>query len=184
MTISYSEAKTIIRNHYSLLWKRRLGVESGHDPIPQLQRHQQTILFRLRTGHCRFLSHLYRIKVSPTNECPCKTGTQTPQHILQDCPTFRTLRCHFWPEGTDMRQKLWGSHKDLERTAEYIRATELEIWLHDQTKLERWRRRRRSKVKSFKNYEPRKRDLCKLDHVSFQGEVSHRGMNNKTTMVG
>ena len=43
--VSYSEAKTIIRNHYSLLWKRRLGVESGHDPIHQLQRHQQTILF-------------------------------------------------------------------------------------------------------------------------------------------
>ena len=125
--VSYCEAKTIIRNHYSMMWKRRLGVESGHEPIHQLQRHQQTILFRLRTGHCRLLSHLYRLKVSPTNECPCNTGIQTPEHILQDCPTFRALRCQLWPDGADMRQKLWGSRQDLEQTADYIRATGLNV---------------------------------------------------------
>ena len=32
-SVSYSEAKTIIHNHYGLLWKTRLGAESGSDPI-------------------------------------------------------------------------------------------------------------------------------------------------------
>ena len=126
-SVSYSEAKAIIHNHYSLLWKTRLGVESGHDPIHQLERHQQTILFRLRTGHSRLLGHMYRLKISHTNECPCKTGTQTPQHILQDCPTFSTQRCQIWPEGANMEQKLWGSRQDLERTAGFIKMTDLMI---------------------------------------------------------
>ena len=45
--------------------------------------------FRLRTGHCHLLPLLYRLNLSHTNECPCCTGSQTPEYILQDCPIYQ-----------------------------------------------------------------------------------------------
>ena len=57
--VNYQEAKTIIRNQCRSEWRKKLGGNNVPDPIHQLQRHQQTILFRLRTGHCGLLSHLH-----------------------------------------------------------------------------------------------------------------------------
>lgn len=125
--VTYREAKTIIHSQYSSQWKRRLGVENGADPIHQLKRHQQIVLFRLRTGHCRLLSHLYRLKIAHTDECPCGTGLQTPEHILLHCPTHATLRHQTWPEGTTIDVQLWGDRHDLEKTAGYIVATGLTV---------------------------------------------------------
>ena len=125
--VTYREAKTIIHNQYRTQWKRRLGVETGTDPIHQLQRHQQTILFRLRTGHCRLLSHLHRLKISHTDLCPCGTGPQTPEHILQYCPAHQALRKHTWPDGAELQVKLWGSRPDLERTVDFVMATKLPV---------------------------------------------------------
>ena len=69
------------------------GSNSGTvGPTHQLQRHQQTILFQLRAGHCRLLSHLHHLKISHTDECPCGTGPQTPEHILQQCPAHNTVQ--------------------------------------------------------------------------------------------
>ena len=123
--VTYREAKTVIRNHYRNQWKRRLGADSGVDPIHQLQRHQQTILFRLRTGHCRLLSHLNRLKIAHTDECPCGTGPQTPEHILQNCPAHEALRRQTWPQGAELQEQLWGSRRDLEKTVGYAVATGL-----------------------------------------------------------
>jgi ribonuclease HI len=125
--IPYREAKTIIHNKYVSQWREKMDGDSRVDPVHQLQRYQQTIIFRLRTGHCRLLSHLYRLRISHTNECPCGTGLQTPGHILQDCPTYSILRHDTWPEVSETRQKLWGSRPDLERTASFVVATGLKI---------------------------------------------------------
>ena len=126
--VTYREAKTIIHNQFQSQWKRRLGaLESGADPIHQLQRHQQTVLFRLRTGHCRLLSHLHRLKMAYTDQCPCGTGPQTPEHVLLHCPAHETLRNQTWPGGVELQAQLWGSRPELERTADFIRATGLQV---------------------------------------------------------
>jgi ribonuclease HI len=125
--VTYREAKTIIHNQYRSQWKRRLGADNGEDSIHQLQRHQQTILFRLRTGHCRLLSHLNRLGIAHSDECPCGTGSQTPEHVLQHCPAHDVLRRQTWPEGTELRVQLWGGRHDLERTVGFIMATGLQV---------------------------------------------------------
>ena len=125
--VTYNEAKTIIHNQYSSGWKRKLNISTGDDPIHQLQRHQQTILFRLRTGHCRLLNHLHRLKISHTDQCQCGTGTQTPAHILQNCPAHNALRRQTWPEGAELQDKLWGCREDLEKTVDFVRVAGLQI---------------------------------------------------------
>ena len=40
------------------------------------------MIFTLKTGHCRLLSHLYRLNLSHTNQCPCGTVIWTPEHLL------------------------------------------------------------------------------------------------------
>ena len=68
--MSYSEARTIIRN-FSLEWQQRLDIGTEEDSIHQLGRAAQVTIFRLRTRHCQLLSHLHRLKFSHSDECPC-----------------------------------------------------------------------------------------------------------------
>ena len=86
--MSYSEAKTILRNTFRTEWQQRLDIGTEEDSIHQLDRAAQVTIFRLGTGHCQLLSHLHRLKISHSDECPCGTGPQTLNHILHSCPTF------------------------------------------------------------------------------------------------
>ena len=106
--MSYSEAKTILRNNFRMEWRQRLDIGTEEDSILQLDRAAQVTIFRLRTGHCQLLSHLHRLKISHSDECPCGTGPQTPNHILHSCPTFDALRRETWPSPVDAHRKLWG----------------------------------------------------------------------------
>ena len=124
--ISYSEAKTLLRNCFYSSWRARLGPREK-DETDHLTRRQQTIIFRLRTGHCRLLAHLNRIRISHTDECPCGTETQTPEHILQSCPIHDKLRQATWPDGEDLQEKLWGAAESLRRTADFIIETKMDI---------------------------------------------------------
>ena len=74
-------------------------------------------ILRLRTGHCQFLSHLHTLNISHSDECPCGTGPQTPNHILQSCPTFDAPRRQTWPSPVDAHRKLWGPVETLRQTA-------------------------------------------------------------------
>lgn len=38
---------------------------------------------------------------------------QTPEHVLQERPTLTDLRKQTWPQGSELRWKLWGCHEDL-----------------------------------------------------------------------
>ena len=71
--MSYSEAKTILRNNFRTEWQQRLDIGTEEDSIHQLDRAAQVTIFRLRTGHCQLLSHLNRLKIS----------TQTNVHAAQ-----------------------------------------------------------------------------------------------------
>ena len=55
-------------------------------------REQETV-FRLRTGHSRLSHHLYsELRIGHTEQCPCGTGDQTTEHLLQSCPLYEPLR--------------------------------------------------------------------------------------------
>ena len=75
--MSYSEAKTILRNNFRTEWRQRLDIGTEEDSIHQLDRAAQITIFRLRIEHCQLLSHPHRLKISYSDECPCGTGPQT-----------------------------------------------------------------------------------------------------------
>ena len=80
--LSYREVKTLIHNQKKAIFHSQTG---GHNPnqdaLHQLQRHQQTTNFHLRTGHCRLNSHLKRIGVKTSAQCA----------LWRSAPNIRTL---------------------------------------------------------------------------------------------
>ena len=90
--VTYHEIKTIIKNNISR--KNTDQSNEREDNISKLNSHreEQVMIFPARTGHCQLLSHMNKLKLAHTNECPCGTGIQTVEHILQDCPQYTELR--------------------------------------------------------------------------------------------
>jgi ribonuclease HI/uncharacterized protein YaaR (DUF327 family) len=124
--ISYSEAKTLVKRHFKTTWTNHHSLPSD-DQMPHLRRQEQTTIFRLRTGHCRLLYHMHRLGLSHTPDCPCQTGPQTPEHVLQFCPMYKEARTKLWPAGATLKTQLWGSKQDLQATANFINITKLII---------------------------------------------------------
>ena len=79
--------KTLIHNKKKAIFHCKTG---GHNQNQythhQLPRHQQIIIFRLRTGHCRLNSHLNRTGVKTSTQCPCGEVDQTPETVLLTLP--------------------------------------------------------------------------------------------------
>ena len=48
-----------------------LDIGTEEDNILQLDRAAQVTICRLKTRHCQLLSHLHRLEISPSDECPC-----------------------------------------------------------------------------------------------------------------
>ena len=125
---SYSEAKTIIKAKLQSKWIQQHSRYNRTDPYYLLTRQEQVVVFRLRTGHNRLNHHLYtKFRIGRTEQCPCETGSQTAEHLLQSCPLHDALRRRTWPDPTPVAQKLYGSLGDLQRTATYIAETGLSI---------------------------------------------------------
>ena len=124
-SMSYSKAKAIIRNSFRTEWRQRLDIGTEENSIHQPDRAARVTIFRLRIGHSQRLSHLRRLKISHSDECPCGTGPQTPYLILQSCPTFNTLRRQTWPSPVDAHTKLWRLVETLRLTADFALLTRL-----------------------------------------------------------
>ena len=92
-----------------------IGASSSPPP-----RHEQTTIFRLRTGHCGLRAHLKRIGVMNSALCDCKEAEQTVHHIVQDCPIWRKQRHQLWPQDELATNKLWGTAEDLRRTTQFL----------------------------------------------------------------
>ena len=86
----------------------RLEATTKTSALHQLPRHQQTTIFRLRTGHCRLNNHLKRIGVKTSAQC-CGEADQTPEHFLQSCSLYHQARQQIWPTYVSLKTKLWGS---------------------------------------------------------------------------
>ena len=126
--VTYEEVKAFLRSRFRTDWmKLNNGYQAHQDPIRKLERRQQTLIFRLRTGHCGLRAHLKRIGVTDTSQCQCGLSDQTPSHILQDCPLFAEMRQQTWPGGADLHNKLWGTADDLHRTSSFAASLGLQI---------------------------------------------------------
>ena len=123
-------ASVIQRSQNSYPYKKKAifhykteGYNPNQEALHQLARHQQTIIFRLRTGHCRLNSHLKRIGVKTSAQCLCGEADQTPEHYLQPCSLHQQARQQIRPTCVSLKTKLWGSAEDLLLTSRYAALT-------------------------------------------------------------
>ena len=122
--LSYKETRTLIRNRQKSTFSASIGgYNPQKDPLHQLSRHEQTTIFRLRTGHCGLKGHLKKFGIQPSALCDCGKDDQTPNHFLQSCPLYNRERQHIWPVSTTMDAKLWGSANDLHLTTHFATLT-------------------------------------------------------------
>ena len=92
--------------------------------LPKLNRPEQVILFRLRTGHIKLNAHTHsKFKVGESERCPCSADIRTAQHLLQHCQLHDALRRYMWPKPIPLWDKLYGNLEELRRTAAFVRAT-------------------------------------------------------------
>ena len=73
------------------------------------------------------LSHVYENRIGHTEQCPCGTGSQTTEHLLQSCPIYEPLRKGIWPDHTPVARKLYGSLGNLRFTATFIEKTGVSV---------------------------------------------------------
>ena len=98
------------------------------DSLHKLNRTEQVILFRLRTGHNRLNAHMYnKFKVGESEMCPCNADIMTAEHLLQHCQLYDAMRRDTWPDPTFLRDKLYGNLGELRRTAAFVRATGISV---------------------------------------------------------
>ena len=122
--LSCREVKTLIHNEKKAIFHCKTGgYNPNQDALHQLLRHQQTIIFHLRTGHCRLNSHLNRIGVKTSDQCPCGEVDQTPEHYLPSCSLHKQARQQIWPTCVSLKIKLWESLEDLFLTSKYAALT-------------------------------------------------------------
>ena len=112
--------------HYTLR-QQHLNYNQS-DSLHKLNRTEQVILFRLRTGHNRLNAHMYnKFKVGESEMCPCNADIMTAEHLLQHCRLHDAMRRDTWPEPMLLRDKLYGNLGELRRTAAFVRATGISI---------------------------------------------------------
>ena len=91
-------------------WKQQHPNYNQSDSLHKLNRPEQVILFRLRTGHNRLNAHMYnKFKVGESEMCPCNADIMTVEHLLQHCRLHDAMRRDMWPEPTLLIevQALW-----------------------------------------------------------------------------
>ena len=126
---TYTDEKTIIKTlSKKKKWKQQLQNYNQSDSLHKLNRTEQVILFRLRTGHNRLNTHMCnKFKVSESEMCPCNADIMTAEHLLQHCRLHYVMRRDTWPEPTFLRDKLYRNLEELRRTAAFVRATGISI---------------------------------------------------------
>ena len=111
-------------------------IKSPYKPSKQtndyylLSRHEQVIIFRLRTGHNRLNQHMYkrfRLVPPPPSMCSCGEAEQTTEHVIQDCINLQQLRETTWTTATTLQKKRYGTRSDIQRTASFIVKAGLDV---------------------------------------------------------
>ena len=91
------------------------------DPINNLERKDQAIIFRLRSQHIQLNMHLNRINPQHEPNCAlCPYPYETVKHFLLECPQLRQLRSLYLPTQPDFGNTLYGQADQLRSTAKYF----------------------------------------------------------------
>ena len=107
-------------------WKQQHPNCNQSDSLHELNRSEQVILFRLKTGHNRLRADMYnKCKVGESEIIPCNMATE--ERLLQQCQLHDTLRRDMWPELIPLRNKLRGNLEELRRIAAFIQAIGISI---------------------------------------------------------
>ena len=134
---SYPEVKTILKAKQHSKWRHEHWRYNKTDPSYLLTRREQVTVFRLRIDHNHLNYHLYsKLCNGHTKQCPCRTGSQTTEHLLQSCPIYEPLRKGIWPDHIPVALKLYVSLGDLRCTTIFIEETGIFIW---RTRRRRWK---------------------------------------------
>ena len=105
-------------------WRQQHPNYNQSDSLHKLNRTEQVILLRLRTGHNRLNANVYnKFKVGESEMCPCNADIITAERLLQHCRLHDAMRRDMWPEPTLLRVKLYGNLEELRRTAAFLRTT-------------------------------------------------------------
>ena len=92
------------------------------DPINALQRHDQSLIFRLRTKHVPLNNHLNRIKKNHPAQCPlCNYPNETVEHHLLQCEQLKDLRRTFLPAQPSIGNTLYCESEQLRATCKFFR---------------------------------------------------------------
>ena len=92
------------------------------DPINALQRHDQSLIFRLRTKHVPLNNHLNRIKKNHPAHCPlCSFPNETVDHHLLQCEKLKDLRRTFLPAQPSIGNTLYCDSEQLRATCNFFR---------------------------------------------------------------
>ena len=115
--LSYQEAKTLIRNKRLSDFKHiNGGYNPQQDTLRLLSHHEQTMIFRLRTGHCRLRSHMKKMAMKSQPFVPTD-WKHKPQPM--SCRTMHLANRKF------PRYKLHGTATDLK--VRFISLTGLQL---------------------------------------------------------
>jgi ribonuclease HI len=100
--LNKNEINTTIHQNYKLAWKTEYSLspkgqffrttEKDFDKILPLQlqnRHMETTIYRLRTGHCNLNSHLHKIGLHDSGLCDFCEEPETVKHYILDCLEFQ-----------------------------------------------------------------------------------------------
>ena len=91
------------------------------DSINQLNRKQQSTIFRLRTQHVPLNAHLNRLNPMHEPLCPlCDHAYETVEHFLFECNKLKDLRDRFLPPNPNIDNSLFGNAEQLGMTSEYF----------------------------------------------------------------
>ena len=122
--VTYAEEKAAIKNFYKRKWKQQHPEYTRKDYSNKLEREEQVIIFRLRTGHNRMNAHMYsKLGIGTTDRCPCGNAAMDSKHLLQECTRHQEIREEIWPGSGEvpLEQKLHGDLEELQRTARFVK---------------------------------------------------------------
>lgn len=95
--LTYEVAKSYIKCHLSTKLEKDHPSHQKGDAFHQLPRHAQVTIHILRTGHNRLRHHMYhKFKVGDSDMCTCGTAPMTAEHVLQECPSYKSERTETW----------------------------------------------------------------------------------------
>ena len=133
--VDQSTVRKILQNNSKEEWNNRwargttgrsvfqeMSKPNKYDHINQLNRPEQCIIFRLRTGHGIFNAHLNRI--NPMHEPLCRNCPhpyETASHILFECPGLVKERKELLPPLPSPLNTLYCNKEQLIKTCKYYR---------------------------------------------------------------